>query len=244
MYESRGDFDATRITGALWERQPCDTPKSWAAFQIYRDAGPDRSTFNIAEKVGVKPKLLLRWSGRYAWVLRTDAYDNHLSMIKQDMVQKALAVRFQAEAEATAKVIADAKKIVMHDLEVLVRRAEDPEMKDELLLNHKTTVALMDRVVMLERIITGQSTSKSMVESKSEKTERTVKHVIVDDNRRRDPRTITVDPVETNDEEDGLDLAEGTGGADGKVVGGSPVASPRQSRVVRPLARGPSGKHA
>jgi hypothetical protein len=176
--------------------------------------------------------------------MRVDAYDNHLSAIKQDMVKQALVVKFSAEAEATAETICKAKKIVMHDLDVLVKRAEDPEMSDELLLNHKTMVQLMDRVVMLERIITGQSTSKSTVESRVDRTERTVKHVIVDDNRRRDPRTITVDPVETSELDEDVDLVEGTGGADGKVVGGSPVASPRQSRVVRPLARGPSGKHA
>jgi uncharacterized protein YhfF len=168
-------------------------------------------------------------------------------MIKQDMVKSALMVKFEAEAKATADTICKAKTIVMHDLDVLVKRAEDPEMSDELLLNHKTMVQLLDRVVMLERIVTGQSTSKTINESKTDRTERTVKHVIVDDNRRRDPRTITVDPVETsetNDIEEDLVLSEGTGGADRKVVGGSPVASPRQSKVTRPLAGGPSGKHA
>ena len=244
MYHARGEFDATQIMGALWERQPCDTAKSWAAFQLYRDAGPGRSLSNITEHLGLKSKLLARWSSRYAWGMRVDAYDNHLSAIKQDMVKQALVVKFSAEAEATAETICKAKKIVMHDLDVLVKRAEDPDMSDELLLNHKTMVQLMDRVVMLERIITGQSTSKSTVESRVDRTERTVKHVIVDDNRRRDPRTITVDPVETSELDEDVDLVEGTGGADRKVVSGSPVASPRQSRVVRPLARGPSGKHA
>jgi hypothetical protein len=176
--------------------------------------------------------------------MRVDAYDNHLSAIKQDMVKQALVVKFSAEAEATAETICKAKKIVMHDLDVLVKRAEDPEMSDELLLNHKTMVQLMDRVVMLERIITGQSTSKSTVESRVDRTERTVKHVIVDDNRRRDPRTINVDPVETDDEESEM-VDEGVvdrGTRDGGIGDGR--GTPLQSRVVRPLARGPSGKHA
>ena len=243
MYESRGDFDATRITGALWERQPCDTPKSWAAFQVYRDEGPERSMSHTAEKVGVKTKLLLRWSSRYAWVMRTDAYDNHLSMIKQDMLQKALAVRFAAEAEATANTIAKAKKIVMHDLDVLVRRAEDPDMEGELLLNNKTMVQLMDRVVMLERIITGQSTSKSISESKVERNERTVKHVVVEDNRRRNP--LTIDANATSDNEDGL-VDEGIvdGGPLNGGVGCDGRGSPPHSRTVTATGRGPSRKHS
>jgi hypothetical protein len=240
MYESRGDFDATRITGALWERQPCDTPKSWAAFQIYRDAGPDRSMSSIAEQVGVKTKLLLRWSSRYAWVMRTDAYDNHLSMIKQDMVQRAISVRFAAEAEKTAETLVKAKTIVMHDLDVLVRRAEDPEMGDELLLNNKTMVQLMDRVVMLERIVTGQPTSKSMVESRVDRTERTVKHVIVDDNRKRDPKTITIDPVESATD-DGSDGEPPMGGALNGGTGIDGGGSPPHSRVISSARQGPRG---
>jgi hypothetical protein len=178
--------------------------------------------------------------------MRCDAYDNHLSMIKQDMVKSALMVKFEAEAKATADTICKAKSIVMHDLDVLVKRSQDPEMADELLLNHKTMVQLLDRVVMLERIVTGQSTSKTMVESKSDSTQRTVKHVIVDDNRRRDPKTITVDPVETNETNDiEEDLALVEDGGPGKEMVDLPrTATPLQSRVVRPLAGGPSGKHA
>jgi hypothetical protein len=107
-------------------------------------------------------------------------------------------------------------------------------------------VQLLDRVVMLERIVTGQSTSKTINESKTDRTERTVKHVIVDDNRRRDPRTITVDPVETsetNDIEEDLVLTE-DGGPGKEAVDLARAATPLQSRVVRPPARGPSGKHA
>jgi hypothetical protein len=161
------------------------------------------------------------------------------------MLQKALAVKFAAEAEATAETICKAKKIVMHDLDVLVDRANDPDMKGELLLNNKTMVQLLDRVVMLERIITGQSTSKSESRSTVDRTDRIIKQVIVDQSSvPRRTRTIDADVDSTNDED--MDQTEGSETEDGGTGESSDLpapASPPHSGPMRTVRRGAYGKH-
>src|SRR5438477_2643353 len=53
-----------------WERLPEETPRAWAAFARYRDAGPTRSMAKVAAAEGLAPSTrrhLARWASRYRW---------------------------------------------------------------------------------------------------------------------------------------------------------------------------------
>ena len=81
-----------------WERQPEDTPKSWAAFCIYRDLGADRSIdkayrISVLRKSpestpGEANKRWKIWSSECNWVARTAAYDEHIDVLNRAEFEK------------------------------------------------------------------------------------------------------------------------------------------------------------
>ena len=74
---------AKRKTGAppenLWERQPGETARSFAAFCAYRDLGPRGRGVNVvAQNLNVSRTLIAGWSAEHEWVRRAEAYDDFL----------------------------------------------------------------------------------------------------------------------------------------------------------------------
>lgn len=59
----------------LWERQPEESARAFQAFAAYRDMGAERSTAKVARALGRTKALCDRWSSRWGWVARVDAWD-------------------------------------------------------------------------------------------------------------------------------------------------------------------------
>ena len=67
---------SSKINFQVWEKQPFDTNKSWAAFVIYRDfSHSERTLAKVAELLGKSDTLIERWSTKYDWVARVREYD-------------------------------------------------------------------------------------------------------------------------------------------------------------------------
>ena len=182
MTFSRGIFDPSKVEGNVWDKQFSDTPLSFEAFVMYRDAGPHRSLTPVSEKLGKRPRLLYNWSSKYAWMDRVAAWDAHNEAIKADMLKRAIEMKFKVEADRTADMLCLAKDIAMHDLEVLQKKIlqqRDRGDPGELFLSPNELIKFIDRVTMLERVITGQTTSNK----KTDETKRTLKMVVVEDKR-------------------------------------------------------------
>ena len=59
-----------------WARQPGEGARPFAAFQIYRDQLPmERSVRRVAAVTGRNRTIIGRWSSRWNWVARVDAWD-------------------------------------------------------------------------------------------------------------------------------------------------------------------------
>src|SRR5438445_12291331 len=72
----------------LWERQPAESSKAFAAFCRYRDLGPaDRSTAKVAQKLGRSKTLIDRWSSRWSWVKRVEAWDAEQERIRFEAIR-------------------------------------------------------------------------------------------------------------------------------------------------------------
>lgn len=77
----------------IWERQPGESSKAYAAFCVYRDLGPQRSldgarrTFERGGK-RISVKFLGRWSSRYNWVARCEVYDDYIERRKREEREK------------------------------------------------------------------------------------------------------------------------------------------------------------
>jgi len=104
------------MDGPIWERLPGESAKAYEAFCIYRDLPPhERSLKAVAEKLGGKRsgksralRPLERWSSRYRWVERAQAWDEevdrrareaHLRAVKEMRERHArMAVALQQKA--------------------------------------------------------------------------------------------------------------------------------------------------
>lgn len=58
-----------------WDRQPGESTPAFEAFQKYRDMGVKRSHARVARELGKSTALMARWSLRWSWVTRAEAWD-------------------------------------------------------------------------------------------------------------------------------------------------------------------------
>ena len=58
-----------------WERQLGETSKSFAAFQKYLNLSSRRTLGRVAEMSGCSAQNIERWSRKWSWVARVQAYD-------------------------------------------------------------------------------------------------------------------------------------------------------------------------
>lgn len=76
----------------IWEQQVewRESDKAYAAFCPYRDAGAERSLESVARQLHKSKQLLGRWSMKFRWVERAQAYDRDQERMLADAKQKAL----------------------------------------------------------------------------------------------------------------------------------------------------------
>lgn len=78
----------------LWERQPKEGSKRYEAFKRYRDLpygeenACSRTLAKVAKELGKSPKLIERWSQEDAWVLRVQAYDDHMDNLAREAQER------------------------------------------------------------------------------------------------------------------------------------------------------------
>jgi len=86
-------MEEIRRVGLVFEQQPRESDKAFAAFSLYLSLGPQRSLAAVARKLAKSEQLIKRWSTRFDWPARVQAHAAHL----------ALAEREAAEALARAR---------------------------------------------------------------------------------------------------------------------------------------------
>lgn len=64
------------IAAFPWERQPGESVQAHARFLTYRDLDPvHRSQQKVADHCGISVQLVQRWSRKWSWLKRVNAYD-------------------------------------------------------------------------------------------------------------------------------------------------------------------------
>lgn len=59
-----------------WSRQKGETSKAYAAFEVYRDMGEDRTTRAVAKHLSRSEALIKGWSSKWSWPERARAWDS------------------------------------------------------------------------------------------------------------------------------------------------------------------------
>ena len=100
----------------LFEQQPKESGKAFAAFVDYLGMGPERSLEAVRVKCGKSARLIPRWSSRWNWTERVQAHAAWVAGIERQAIEGRLvgkavewaktheAIRREAWAEAEKAV--------------------------------------------------------------------------------------------------------------------------------------------
>jgi hypothetical protein len=108
----------------VFEQQGRESNKAFAAFRAYLELGPQRSLAAVGQKLGKSKVLMERWSAKYDWPARVQAYmatvaEQERLAIEVRAVEKAVewekmqeGVKREAwkEAEETIEMVRQARK--------------------------------------------------------------------------------------------------------------------------------------
>lgn len=96
----------------LWEQQPNEGDRAFAAARRYFKIGIDRSLEKVSQGLGKSKAIVERWSARHNWVIRARAFDAYLNNLELDMME--------SEVKDSARKWA-ARRVELLELEWAVR---------------------------------------------------------------------------------------------------------------------------
>ncbi len=68
----------------MFEQQPKESDKAFAAFSLYLSMGPERSLAMVGARLGKSETLIERWSRKYTWKDRVAAHGAHLAVVERE----------------------------------------------------------------------------------------------------------------------------------------------------------------
>ena len=148
----------------LWERQPMESARAFAAFSRYRDMGPgQRSSAKVAQELGRSKTLMDRWSSCWSWVKRAEAWDAEQEHTRAEAMRarqlQAVEEDFQLGAALTAKAAKNLMALADAGLSAqeIVRLAHEGVVIKRLTLGMPTEVQRLTEGVPHERHHDGES---------------------------------------------------------------------------------------
>lgn len=72
---------------AVFEQQPKESAKAFAAFSVYLSLGPERSTREVGKKLGKSGGLMERWASKFDWTGRVAAHGEHLARVEREATE-------------------------------------------------------------------------------------------------------------------------------------------------------------
>lgn len=95
---------------AAWEKRADESAKAFHAFALYRDLGPHRSLSKVARALvesgsaykttDAAETMLSRWSPKYRWVDRAEAYDMEVDARMREAREATMEVATRRHAQA------------------------------------------------------------------------------------------------------------------------------------------------
>jgi hypothetical protein len=121
----------------IWNRLPGESEEAFGAWVLYRDMEPPRSLRRVGEELGKSETLMERWSSRWRWVRRLEAY-------LQDREQRRLIELEKTIRQTKERHIGIAKMLQAKALERL-------QTIDTSHLSPNAVVRFLDLAVEIER---------------------------------------------------------------------------------------------
>lgn len=131
----------------LWKRQDGEGAQAFQAFAEYRDMGAERSLAKVAQKLGKSKALMERWSSRWHWGVRVDAWDDEMDRQVREELAKGIT-------EMRRNHVGIAKAMLVKSLQALKKiPAEEMTSRD--------IATMVDVAAKLERISRGEATERT-----------------------------------------------------------------------------------
>jgi len=131
----------------VWERQEGETAQAFQAFAAYRDMGAERSLAKVAQKVGKSKPLMERWSRRWQWVIRAEAWDDEMDRQVRRELEKGITGMRKTHAD------------IAHAMLVKALRALQAIPAEEMTPRDIST--MVDVAAKLERLSRGEVTERT-----------------------------------------------------------------------------------
>jgi hypothetical protein len=128
-----------------WQQQPGESPKAFQAFVVYRNTEPnERSLQRVVSELAKSRTLISRWSAKWSWVERAQAWDDYQEM-------RRLEKRIEAKQRMDEKHLRIIRDACSKAIEALAKM--DPE---KLAGNYFELRHWIKDSIRLERLIRGE----------------------------------------------------------------------------------------
>ena len=142
----------------MFEQQPRESNKAFAAFSLYLSLGPQRSTREVGEKLGKSEGLIERWASKFDWLARVAAYGAHLAVVEREAVE-AVARSKAAEWESREQALRETEWQMHERAIAAAKRGLDAYMEREKVYANLADIARMLEIASkLGRLATGLGT--------------------------------------------------------------------------------------
>ena len=71
----------------IFEKQPRESAKAFAAFSLYLSQGAERSTREVGKQLGKSEGLIERWAAKFDWRSRVAAHATHLAVVEREAIE-------------------------------------------------------------------------------------------------------------------------------------------------------------
>src|ERR1035438_9823492 len=71
----------------MFEQQPRESAKAFAAFSLYLSLGPKRSLAAVAQTLHKSVTIFGRWSAKFGWPERVAAHAAHLALVEREAIE-------------------------------------------------------------------------------------------------------------------------------------------------------------
>src|ERR1017187_7890712 len=139
----------------IFEQQPRESNKAFAAFSLYLSLGAERSTAAVAKKLAKSEQLIRRWSAKFAWTDRVAAHGAHYAIIERETVE-AVARSKAAEWEKRETQLRETEWSMHEAAIAAAKRGLAAYMeKDKVYANLADIARMLEIASKLGRLATG-----------------------------------------------------------------------------------------
>ena len=139
----------------IFEKQPRESEKAFAAFSLYLSQGPERSIEECARKFLKSSRLLRRWAKKFDWPARVAAHGAHLAVVEREAIE-AVARGKAAEWESREQKLRETEWEMHERAIAAAKRGLDAYMEREKVYANLADIARMLEIASkLGRLATG-----------------------------------------------------------------------------------------